>query len=118
MIVIATRRDVDLDTYDEVWYPTTTCPGMQIGCKHKPELGPSKYTSKYYYETKDLDGFMKRYAQELECNTKLLQDVVKYCEDKWVEMVCYEEDPRESDIYLLYQALAKLTSNIRILERK
>lgn len=114
MIVIDTIPNIDLELYDEVWYPTCTNPGMKVGCQWRPELGPSKSCIKLWYDTKDEELLCAQYSQELGFKTNLLKDVVRYCSDKWVQMVCYEDNPYESDIYVLYEALRKYTQDIKI----
>lgn len=117
MICIDSCKYIDKSLYDEVWYPTYTCPNMHVGCIHKPYLGPSKQAIDYYYTTKDMEGFNKMYADELAEKEEMLKSVVRYAEDKWIQMVCYEPNPEESDIFVLYLALRKYTSKIKIMKR-
>lgn len=114
MIVIDTIPNIDLELYDEVWYPTCTNPGMRVGCNWHPEIGPSRECFSLWHKTKDEVLVSELYAQELEAKDRTLRDVVNYCKDKWVQMVCYEPNPYESDIYILYAALSKYTKDIKI----
>lgn len=117
MICIDSCKYIDKSLYDEIWYPTYTCPNMHVGCIHKPNLGPSKNAIDYYYRTKDAAGLNAIYAQELDGKEGLLKSVVRYAEDKWIQMVCYEPNPEESDIYVLYLALRKYTDKIKLIKR-
>ena len=117
MIVIDSCSNIDLELYDEVWYPTYSCPNMRVGCKHKPELGPSKASVNYFYKTSDLSGFYELYAKELMSKKDVLSSATEYAKDKWIQMVCYEPNPEESDIYVLYLALRKYTDKIKLIKR-
>ena len=117
MICIDSCKYIDKSLYDEVWYPTYTCPNIHVDCIHRPDLGPSKNAVSYYYRTKDVEGLNKLYAQELLEKEELLKRVVSYADDKWIQMVCYEPNPEESDIYVLYLALRKYTNKIKIIKR-
>lgn len=116
MIVLTSIYAVDCTTFDHVWYVTTTCPGMRVGCEHHPELAASKYAHSLYYNG-DVDGFYKTYVKELSTAPKLndLLEVIRRSDlGEWFQFIFYEKDPTDGERPYLYAIIKKYTDNVRI----
>lgn len=115
MIMLSGKRKVNFDLYDNVWYVTTTCPGMKVGCEHHPELAASKEAGKLYSIDPKL--FYDQYVKELTSEPKVtyLKDVVKRSDaGEWFQFIFYEDDPTDGERPYMYDILKNMTSNVYI----
>ena len=99
MIVLTSIYKVDCESFDHVWYVTTTNPGMRVGCEHHPELAASKEAGKLYYAG-DEKGFYEAYVRELTHAPKLgyLMEVIRRSElGEWFQLVFYEKEPTDGE---------------------
>lgn len=118
MIQLSGKNNVDMQLYDHVWYVTSTCPGMRVGCEHHPELAASKELSKLCYgDNPDFDAFYKGYVAELTSEPKIsyLRNVVRRSEaGEWFQLIFYEDDPKDGERPYMYEILKTMTNEVYI----
>ena len=118
MIMLSGKNKVDMSQYDHVWYVTTTCPGMKVGCEHHPELAGSMEIGKLCYgPNADFDEFYRRYVAELTSEPKIsyLREVVKRSEaGEWFQLVFYENEPTDGERPYMYKILKSMTDEVYI----
>lgn len=118
MIMLSGVDKIDFQQYDMVWYVTTTCPNMCVGCEHHPELAASKNLYKYCYgDNKDLNKFYEEYCKELTSEPKLsnLKKLVEMSNrGMWVQLIFYEKDMHDGERLYMYNILKKLTANVYV----
>lgn len=120
MITLSGKNKVQMDLYDHVWYATTTCPGMRIGCEHHPEIAGSYEIGKYCIPGRpeyDEERFYVEYVKELSSEPKIsyLRDIVRRSENgEWFQLVFYEDDPNDGERKYMYQILKQMTNKLRI----
>lgn len=116
MIVLTSIYKIDCETFDNVWYCTTTCPGLRVGCEHHPELAASREAGKIFYSG-DEKGFYDAYVREMTHAPKLgyLMEVIRRSDlGEWFQLIFYERNPDEGERPYLYEIIKKYTDNVRI----
>lgn len=118
MIMLSGKNKVDTELYDHVWYVTTTCPRMRVGCEHHPELAID-----YAFHLAICKGqiteseFVEEYIKELTSPPKLshLKELVKRSEaGEWFQLIFYEDSMNEGERKHLFSILKKMTDNVDI----
>lgn len=115
MIMLSGKNKVQFDMYDHVWYATTTCPHMRVGCEHHPEIAGSYAIWKYCEH--DEDRFYREYIREMTTEPKIsrLKEIVKRSDaGEWFQLIFYEDDPNTGERPYLYKILKELTDNVEI----
>lgn len=119
MIMLSGREKIDYEQYDHVWYATTTCPGMPMGCEHHPELAGSYDIGVYCMpgENYNPELFYSKYVEELTTEPKLsyLKDLVRRSENgEWFQLIFYEKNPTDGERPYLYDILKGMTNDVFI----
>lgn len=118
MIMLSGKRKVDCETYDHVWYATTTCPGLKVGCEHHPELaGSKKLEALFYAGVKPAEEIYATYVQELTSEPKIshLRELVRRSEaGEWFQLIFYEDSPTDGERPYMYDILKEMTSEVYI----
>ena len=117
MIALSYRGQIDTEMYSRIWYPTHTCPGMQLGCEHHPEFAASKELgSECYNPNNDAKAWVLKYEKEFR-NTpskmKALKDLVALSDSGvWIQLLFYEKTSDVSEGSALYRMLKEFTDDV------
>lgn len=117
MIMLSGKKKVDVNLYDYVFFATTTCPGMPVGCIHRPDLAAPKSWERLCYNG-ETERFLEMYESMWHTDLdkiNALRDLVELSESgKWIQLVFYEDDCNDGERPILYKILKEWTSNVKI----